>query len=115
MYGHLEVCLSGYMRLMIFYDINRWMFDCCRIPGLGGFDWSVTYAKPGDEGTSGHVVVLRKGRFWKLEPWIDGRLLSVPELEKYIFSQTSIYHNFDVGLIDSSNIYTRIRRRNTLQ
>ncbi|PSR72459.1 hypothetical protein PHLCEN_2v11673 [Hermanssonia centrifuga] len=76
-------------------DTWRWMFDCCRIPGLGGLDWSVTYAKPGDEGTSGHVVVLRKGRFWKLEPWIDGRLLSVPELEKYIFSQTSIYHNFD--------------------
>ena len=63
-------------------DTWRWMFDCCRIPGQQGLDWSVTYAKQGDEGSSGHVIVLRKGRVWKLEAWQNGRLLSVDELER---------------------------------
>ena len=61
------------------------MFDCCRVPGLGGTDWSVTYAKEGDTGNSGHIIVLRKGRVWRLDPWQNGRLLSVAELEKCVF------------------------------
>lgn len=60
----------------------RWMFDCCRVPGPEGVDWSVSYAKEGDVGESGHIVVFRKGRVWKLEPWQDGHLLSVEEIEK---------------------------------
>ena len=60
------------------------MFDCCRIPGQEKLDWSVSYAKPGDDGTSGHIVVFRKGRVYKLEPWQDGRLLSVSEIEEYV-------------------------------
>lgn len=60
------------------------MFDCCRIPGQQGLDWSVTYAKQGDDGSSGHVIVIRKGRFWKLDAWQAGRLLSVDELEKCV-------------------------------
>ena len=64
--------------------LSRWMFDCCRIPGQNELDWSVTYAKAGDRGTSGHVIVLRKGRVWKLDAWQDGRLLSVAELEQYV-------------------------------
>ena len=61
------------------------MFDCCRVPGLEGKDWSVTYAKEGDTGNSGHIIVLRKGRVWRLDPWQNGRLLSVAELEKCVF------------------------------
>ena len=67
-------------------DTYRWMFDCCRIPGQEGLDWSVTYAKEGDTGNSGHIVVLRKGRVWKLDAWQNGRLLSVAELEKCVVS-----------------------------
>ena len=62
-------------------DTYRWMFDCCRIPGPG-LDWSVSHAKEGDNGRSGHVVVLHRGRVWKLEPWQDGKLLSLDELQR---------------------------------
>lgn len=60
------------------------MFDCSRVPGPEGVDWSVSYAKEGDIGESGHIVVFRKGRVWKLEPWQNGHLLSVEEIEKYV-------------------------------
>ncbi len=62
----------------------RWMFDCCRIPGQQGLDWSVTSAKEGDDGSSGHVIVFRKGRAWKLDTWKDRRLLSLTELEQCV-------------------------------
>ncbi|KAG8985626.1 Carnitine O-acetyltransferase mitochondrial, partial [Tulasnella sp. 427] len=62
-------------------DTWRWMFDCCRIPGLEGADWSVTGAKSTDTGDEGHIIVLRRNRPWKLEVSKDGRLLSVGELE----------------------------------
>ena len=59
------------------------MFDCCRVPGIGGKDWSVTYAQAGDTGDSGHVVLIRKGRFWRLDPFKDGKLLSSQDMERY--------------------------------
>ena len=67
--------------LIIIVCVYRWMFDCCRIPGPG-LDWSVSHAKEGDNGRSGHVVVLHRGRVWKLEPWQDGKLLSLDELQR---------------------------------
>ncbi len=86
-------------------DTWRWMFDCCRIPGQEGLDWSVSYAKEGDDGRSGHVVVLRKGRVWKIDAWQNGRLLSLAELEKQfeaIYSGTA--HEYPgVGLLTASN------------
>ena len=62
--------------------VSRWMFDCCRVPGTGGKDWSVTYAQEGDTGDSGHVVLIRKGRFWRLDPFKGGQLLSSQDLER---------------------------------
>ncbi|KZT67345.1 acyltransferase ChoActase/COT/CPT [Daedalea quercina L-15889] len=85
-------------------DTYRWMFDCCRVPGQPA-DWSVTYAREGDRGDSGHVVVLRHGRFWKLEPWQDDRLLSVDELQtqiKHIYENTREEHPA-VGILTASN------------
>ena len=67
---------------MLTKHLTRWMFDCCRVPGVGGKDWSVTYAKEGDTGDSGHVVFLRKGRFWRLDPFKGGQLLSLQDLER---------------------------------
>lgn len=64
-------------------DTYRWMFDCCRVPGQPA-DWSVSYAREGDRGDSGHVIVLRRGRVWKIEPWHNGRLLDVDELQAYV-------------------------------
>ena len=58
------------------------MFDACRVPGLGGKDFSVTSAKEGDIGDSGTVVFIRKNRFWKVHATVDGRLLSTAELER---------------------------------
>ena len=45
-------------------------------------DWSVTYAKEGDIGNSGHIVMVRKNRFWKVDMTEKGRLLSTEEIEK---------------------------------
>lgn len=86
-------------------DTWRWMFDCSRVPGPDGYDWSVSYAKEGDLGDSGHVAVLRKGRVWKLDPWQNGRLLSVDELEKqiqHIVDNTSQEYP-GVGVLTASN------------
>ncbi|KAI0704516.1 carnitine acetyl transferase [Cerioporus squamosus] len=85
-------------------DTWRWMFDCCRVPAPG-LDWSVSHAKEGDRGRSGHVVVLRRGRVWKLEPWQGGRLLSLDELQRQI---QHIYDNTTeeypgVGVLTASN------------
>jgi hypothetical protein len=63
---------------------HRWMFDCCRIPGPHGLDWSISYTKEGDLGDSGHIIVFRKNRVWKVETAKGGRLLSTHEIEKYI-------------------------------
>ncbi|KAI0730695.1 carnitine acetyl transferase [Earliella scabrosa] len=85
-------------------DTWRWMFDCCRIPGPG-LDWSVSHAKAGDNGRSGHVVVLHRGRVWKLEPWQDGKLLSLDELQRqiqHIYDNTT--HEYPgVGVLTASN------------
>jgi carnitine O-acetyltransferase len=61
---------------------NRWMFDCCRIPGPQGLDWSTTYAKEGDEGNTGHIVVFRNNRVWKVDLAPHGEILSTEEIEK---------------------------------
>lgn len=63
--------------------IHRWMFDCCRVPGPQGMDWSVTYAKEGDLGDSGHISVIRNNRVWRLDATKDGKILSLADFEKY--------------------------------
>ncbi|TFY68833.1 hypothetical protein EVJ58_g775 [Rhodofomes roseus] len=85
-------------------DTYRWMFDCCRVPGQPA-DWSVTYSREGDCGDSGHVVVLRRGRVWKLNPWKDGRLLSVDELQsqlRHIYENTREEYPA-IGILTASN------------
>lgn len=90
------------------------MFDCCRVPGLEGADWSVTYAKEGDTGNSGHIIVLRKGRVWRLDPWQNGRLLSVAELERYGLAISQFKYDPNCHLPDKSNILSKIRLQNSL-
>lgn len=63
-------------------DTYRWMFDCCRVPGPEGMDWSVTYAEEGDLGDSGHINVIRNNRVWKLDATKDGKILSLADFEK---------------------------------
>jgi carnitine O-acetyltransferase len=60
------------------------MFDCARVPGTEGLDWSVSHAKAGDTSGDGHVVVLRNGHFWRLDAAQDGRILNTAELEAYV-------------------------------
>ncbi|KAG6909331.1 hypothetical protein DXG01_000931 [Tephrocybe rancida] len=86
-------------------DTYRWMFDCCRIPGPEGLDWSVSYAKENDSGDSGHIVVFRNNRVWKLEAAEAGRILSTAEFQKQI---EFIYENSNgtypgVGVLTASN------------
>jgi carnitine O-acetyltransferase len=58
------------------------MFDCCRVPGPEGLDWSVSYAKPGDLGDSGHIIVIRKNRVWKIDACKDGKILSTADFTR---------------------------------
>ena len=68
------------------------MFDCCRIPGLDGLDWSTSYAKEGDMGDGpAHIVVLRKGRVWKVDAVRDGTILSMQDWERYLTAFSSIF------------------------
>ncbi|TDL15650.1 acyltransferase ChoActase/COT/CPT [Rickenella mellea] len=86
-------------------DTYRWLFDCCRIPGLDGLDWSVSHAKEGDKGDSGHVVAIRRGRVWKIDIAKDGKLLSTDDLERqfqYIYDNTTKDYP-PVGVLSASN------------
>ncbi|KAF9006027.1 acyltransferase ChoActase/COT/CPT [Cyathus striatus] len=85
-------------------DTYRWMFDCCRIPG-DGLDWSISYAKEGDQGDSGHIVVIRNNRIWKIDATQNGRILSTEEFEKqiqHIYDNTKIEYP-GVGVLTASN------------
>lgn len=86
-------------------DTYRWMFDCCRVPGPTGMDWAVSYAKEGEQGDSGHIVVLRKNRVWKVKIAQGRQLLSTSDLEKqftYIYENTSGDHPA-IGVLTASN------------
>ncbi len=65
-------------------ECPRWMFDCCRVSGTSGLDFAVSYAKEGENGTSGHVVVLRKNRAWKVEIANGSLILSTDDLERFV-------------------------------
>ncbi|KAH9951059.1 carnitine acetyl transferase [Amylocystis lapponica] len=85
-------------------DTWRWMFDCCRVPGPE-IDWSVSHAQEGERGDTGHVVVMRRGRVWRLDPWHNGQLLSLSALQEQI---QHIYDNTTeeypgVGVLTASN------------
>ncbi|KAI0628030.1 carnitine acetyl transferase [Trametes polyzona] len=85
-------------------DSWRWMFDCCRVPGPE-LDWCVSHAKEGDRGRSGHVVVLHRGRVWRIDPWQNGQLLSLEELQgqiQHIHDNTTREYP-GVGVLTASN------------
>ncbi|KAI6130177.1 carnitine acetyl transferase [Pisolithus croceorrhizus] len=73
-------------------DTYRWMFDCCRIPGIP-VDQSISYAgSPNPDTDLGHVIVIRKNRFWKLKAEVEGNVLGMGELIKqfqYIYDQST--------------------------
>ncbi|KAJ7231911.1 hypothetical protein B0H12DRAFT_1146150, partial [Mycena haematopus] len=86
-------------------DTYRWMFDCCRVPGPEGLDWSVTYAKPGDIGDSGHIIVFCNNRPWKVEATLGGQICSVRHFQQQI---QHIVDNSDgeypgVGVLTANN------------
>ncbi|KAH6916065.1 carnitine acetyl transferase [Coprinopsis sp. MPI-PUGE-AT-0042] len=86
-------------------DTYRWMFDCCRVPGIDGLDWSTSFAKANDDGISGHIIVIRKNRVWKIDATKDGKLLSTEDLAHQI---QHIYDNTlqeypGVGVLTASN------------
>ncbi|RXW23999.1 hypothetical protein EST38_g1878 [Candolleomyces aberdarensis] len=86
-------------------DTYRWMFDCCRVPGPEGLDWSVSYAKPGELGDSGHIIVIRKNRVWKIDACKDGKILSTADFVRQL---QHIYDNGHqeypgVGVLTASN------------
>ncbi|KAI6041354.1 carnitine acetyl transferase [Pisolithus marmoratus] len=60
-------------------DTYRWMFDCSRVPGIP-VDQSISYA--GSDTDLGHIVVIRKNRFWKLKAEVEGNVLGMGELIK---------------------------------
>lgn len=85
-------------------DSWRWMFDACRVPDKPS-DWAVTYAKEGDDGISGHIIALRRGRVWKIPAVVDGRLISTWELEaqlRHVCDHTNQEYP-GVGVLTASN------------
>lgn len=64
-------------------DTWRWMFDCCRVPSPRS-DWSVTYAAEGSMGNSGHIIVFRRGRPWRIDVAPHGQILSTEELHRQV-------------------------------
>ena len=57
------------------------MFDCCRVPGTQGLDWSVSYADtPNPDDDLGHVIVIRKNRFWKIKAQVGGEVVGMGDL-----------------------------------
>jgi carnitine O-acetyltransferase len=84
MHGHISVRSFRTLEDQFFDSFWRsWMFDCCRVPGEG-FDWSISYSKPGDLGNSGHIVVIRQNRAWRIDVTPEGRILSTEEIQKYV-------------------------------
>ncbi|KAL4265504.1 carnitine/choline acetyltransferase family protein [Pleurotus pulmonarius] len=86
-------------------DTYRWMFDCCRVPGPQGLDWSVSYAKQGEEGDDAHIVVFRNNRPWKISATRNGRILSTAEFEaqiNYIYENSTGDHP-GVGVLGANN------------
>lgn len=87
-------------------DTYRWMFDCCRVPGGKGLDWAVSNAKGEDRGDSGHIMVLRKNRVWKVNVARPGTgFYSTTEFEKlfqYIYNNTKQEYP-GVGVLTASN------------
>ena len=83
MHGHLPVGSPRTLKVQfLFYLLAGCLTnDCCRLPGEG-FDWSVSYSKPGDLGNSGHIVVIRKNRPWRIDIAPEGRILSTEEIQK---------------------------------
>ncbi|KAG0709305.1 acyltransferase ChoActase/COT/CPT [Suillus ampliporus] len=85
-------------------DSYRWMFDCCRIPGLEGLDWSTSHTGANAD-ELGHIIIVRKNRFWKLKGIVNGRILSMSELEKqiqHIYDSTTEEYP-GVGVLTASN------------
>ncbi|KAF9269113.1 carnitine acetyl transferase [Marasmius fiardii PR-910] len=88
-------------------DTYRWMFDCTRIPGAEGLDYSISYAAVGDDGTQdAHVVVFRRNRPWKVYTAKDGRILSLDEIQRqiqHIYDSDNGTEYPGVGVLASSN------------
>jgi len=60
------------------------MFDCCRVPGTQSVDWSVSYAgSPNPHNDLGHIIVMRKNRFWKIKAEVGGNVLGMGSLIRY--------------------------------
>lgn len=59
------------------------MFDCSRVPGPEGIDWSVSYAgSPNPTSDLGHIIVVRKNRFWKVKAEANGKVIGMGDLMK---------------------------------
>ncbi|KAN0097062.1 Acyltransferase ChoActase/COT/CPT [Tylopilus felleus] len=79
----VELCMDSY----------RFMFDSCRIPGAQGIDWLVSYAgSPNPDDDLGHVIVIRKNRFWKVKAQVGDTVVGMGDLIRqfqYIYDHTT--------------------------
>ena len=58
-----------------------WMFDCCRVPGTQGVDWVVSDAgSPNPHDDLGHVIAIRKNRFWKIKAQVGNKVVGMCDL-----------------------------------
>ncbi|KAG9313003.1 acyltransferase ChoActase/COT/CPT [Chiua virens] len=87
-------------------DTYRWMFDCCRVPGAQGIDWSVSYAgSPNPHDDLGHVIVVRKNRFWKIKVQVGDKVAGMGDLIsqfQYIYDHSSDEYPA-IGVLTTNN------------
>ncbi|KAF9240718.1 acyltransferase ChoActase/COT/CPT [Melanogaster broomeanus] len=76
-----QISPDGIKDTQLCMDTYRWMFDCCRVPGPQGVDWSISYAgSPKPEADLGHIIAVRKNRFWKVKTEVDGKVVGMDVL-----------------------------------
>ena len=57
------------------------MFDSCRVPGTQGVDWVVSDAgSPNPHDDLGHVIAIRRNRFWKIKAQVRGKVVGMGDL-----------------------------------
>ncbi|KAG8220958.1 acyltransferase ChoActase/COT/CPT [Butyriboletus roseoflavus] len=87
-------------------DTYRWMFDCCRVPGTQGVDWSVSHAaSPNPHDHLGHVIVVRKNRFWKIKAEVGGEVAGMRDLIsqfQYIYDHSTVEYPA-IGVLTAHN------------
>ena len=83
-----ELCMDAYRSVALIPSLTglrmlqrSWTFNSCRIPCPEGTDWILSHANSASSHDNiGHVIVIRKNRFWKINAEIGDELVGMGDL-----------------------------------